>query len=81
MNPKKRGGINVMEIDWRKKINQKIKQQYMTIAIMRHKVQAKAIKIFHFPNIVKGKKNLKIMSWIVVVCHVLHCITTKHEIG
>jgi hypothetical protein len=35
----------------------------MTIAIMRHKVQAKAITIFHFPNIVKGKKKtLKTMS-------------------
>jgi len=48
----------------------------MTIAIMGHKVQAKAITIFHFPNIVKGKKNIKNN---VMNCCGMPCVTLYHN--
>lgn len=47
------------------------------LPIMRRKVQAKAITIFHFPNIVKGKK--KNTKNNVMNCSSMPCPTLYHN--
>lgn len=48
----------------------------MTIAIMRQKIQAKAITIFHFPNFFQREKNIK--NNVVNSCG-MPCVTLYHN--